>query len=114
MLTLPSPTTVHKRINDNWLFVLFFYYSHYYLSLVFYYLVLFFIKYLYHDLLNFSFCKNISFYKQVFVESYCSTRSIAIHTLNSYKQILAGCDPRNETLDVLVLVDFTFKTCICV
>ena len=114
MLTLPSPTTVHTRINDNWLFVFFFYYSHYYLSLVFYYLVSFFIKYLYHDLLNFSFCKNISFYQQAFVQSYCSTRSIAIHILNSYKQILAGWDPRNETLDVLVLIDFTFKTCICV
>ena len=114
MLTLPSPTTVHARINDNWLFVIFFYYCHYYFSLVFYYLVLFFIKYLYHDLLNFSFSKYISFYQQPFFQSYCSTRSIPVRTLNSYKQILASWDPRNETLDVLVIVDFTFKTCMCV
>ena len=60
MLTLPSPTIVHTRFNDNWLFVSFFYYCHYYFSLVFFYLVLFFIKWLYNDLLNFSFCKYIS------------------------------------------------------
>ena len=60
MLTLPFPTTVHSRFNDNWLFVSFFYYWHYYFSLVFFYLVLFFIKGLYNDLLNFSFCKYIS------------------------------------------------------
>ena len=60
MLTLPFPTTVHTRFNDNWLFVSFFYYWYYYFSLVFFYLVLFFIKWLYNDLLNFSFCKYIS------------------------------------------------------
>ena len=36
-----------------------FYYCHYF-SLVFFFLVLFFIRWLYNDLLNFSFCKYIS------------------------------------------------------
>ena len=58
MLTLLSPTIIHTRFNDNWLFVSFFYY-YYYFSLVFFYLLLFFIKWLYNDLLNFSFCKYI-------------------------------------------------------
>ena len=60
MLTLLSPTIVLIRFNDNWLFVSFFYYCHYYFSLVIFYLVLFFIRWLYNDLLNFSFCKYIS------------------------------------------------------
>ena len=61
ILTLLSSTIVHKRFNHNWLFVSFFYYCHYYISLVFFYLVLSFIEWLYDDLLNFSFCKYISY-----------------------------------------------------
>ena len=74
MLTLPSPTTVHTRFNDNWLFVTFFCCCHYYVSLV---------KSFYNDLL-------IHLTQQAFVQSYCSTRSIAVHTLNFLEQILAG------------------------
>ena len=59
-LTLPSPTIVHTRFNDNRLFESFFYYCHYYFSLGFFYLVFFFIKWLYNYLLNFSFCKYVS------------------------------------------------------
>ena len=40
-----------------------------------------------------------------------SNRSIAVHFLNFFEQILAGWDPTYQTLDVTV--DFTFRTCIC-
>ena len=36
LLTLLPPTIVHTRINDNWLFVSFFCYCHYYFSPVFF------------------------------------------------------------------------------
>ena len=114
MLTLPSPTTVHARINDNWLFLFFFYYCHYYFSLVFYYLVLFFIKYLYHDLLNFSFSKYISFYQQPFFQSYCSTRSILFALSIPINKFLLVEIPGTKHLMYLAIVDFTFKTCMCV
>ena len=60
VLILSSPTIDRTRFNENWLFVSFFCYSHCYFSLVFFYLVLFFIKRLHNDFLNFSFCKYIS------------------------------------------------------
>ena len=65
MLTLLFPTIVHTRFNDNWLFASFFYYWHYYFSLVFFYFVLFFIKWLYNNLLNFSICKYIATHPKI-------------------------------------------------
>ena len=59
MLTLPSPTMVYTRFNDNRLFV-FFYCFRYYFRLVIFYLVLFFIKWLHDEFLSSSFCEYIS------------------------------------------------------
>ena len=115
MLSLPSPAIVHTRFNDNWLFVSFFYYCHYYFSLVSFYLVLLFINWLYNDLLNFSFCKYISYHltsicsKLVLLpEALLFTLSISLN-----KFLLAGI-PGTIHLTYLVIVDFTFKACICI
>ena len=120
MLTLPSTTIVHTRFNDNWLFVSFFYYCHYYLGLVFFYLVLFFILWLYNDLLNFSFCKYMSSHptnicsKLVLLPGTLLLLTISILVVNFFEQIFAGWDPTYDTkhLTCLGIVDFTFKTCI--
>ena len=61
-VNISSPSIVQTRFHDNGLFVSFFYYRHYHFSLVVLYLVLFYTKWLYNDLLNFSFCECISFH----------------------------------------------------
>ena len=114
ILKLPSPAIVHTRFNDNWLFVSFFYYCHYYFSLVFFYLVLLFIKWLYNDLLNFSFCKYISSHPT----SICSKlvllpRALLFALSISLNKFLLVEIPGTKYLTYLVIVDFTFKTCIC-
>ena len=61
MLTMPSPIIVHTKLNDNRLFVSFCIIVVIILVQSFstFYLVLFFIKWLYNELLNFLFCQQI-------------------------------------------------------
>ena len=114
MLTLPSPTIVHTRFNDGWVFVSFFYYCHYHFSLVFFYLVLLFIKWLYNDLLNFSFCKYISSHPTSICSKLVLLSGALLFTLSiSLIKFLLVEIPGTKYLTYLVIVDFTFKTCIC-
>ena len=114
MLTLPSPTKVNTRFNGSWLFVSFFYYCHYYFSLVFFYLVLLFIKWLYNDLLNFSFRKDISSHSISICSKLVLLTGALLFTLSiSLNKFLLVEIPRTKYLTYIVIVDFTFKTCIC-
>ena len=105
-LTLSSQTIVHNRFNDNWLFVSFFYYCHYYFSLLFhfslFFLVLFFIKWLYIDLLTSSFCKYISSHPTSIFPKLLLLLGALLFTLSISlnKFLLVAHDPRYETLDV--------------
>ena len=114
MLTLPSPAIVHTRFNDNWLFISFFYYCHYYFSLFFFYLVLLFIKWLYKDLLNFSFCKYISSHPtSIFSKLVLLTWALLFTLSVSLNKFLLVEIPGTKHLTYLVIVDSTFKTCLC-
>ena len=96
MLTPPSPTIDHIRFIDNWLFVSSFF------------LVLFFIKWLYNDFLNFSFCKYISSHPTRFKWALLFTLSIYLN-----KFFLVEI-PGTKQLTYLLIVAFNFKTCLCV
>ena len=106
-------TIVHTRFNDNWILVSFFYYCHYYFSLVYFYLVLFFIKWLYNDLLNFSFCKYISSHPTSICSKVVLLPGALLFRLSiSLNKFLLVEIPGKKHLTYLVIVDFTFKTCI--
>ena len=105
---------VHTRFNDNWLFVSFFYYCNYYFSLTFFNLILLFIKLLYNDLLNFSFCKCISSHPTSICSKLALLPGVLLFTLSiSLNKFLLVEIPGTKHLTYLVIVDFTFKTCIC-
>ena len=116
VLTLLSPTVVHTRFNDNRLFLSFFYYCHYYFSLVFLYLLLLFTKWL---------CKPSGLFKLfIFYISYHPTSicskllllpGVLLFTLSiSLNKFLLVEIPGMKHLMYLVIVDFTFKMGICV
>ena len=115
MLTPRSPTIDHTRFNDNWLFVSFFYWCHYYFSLAFFYLVSFFIKWLSNDLLNFSFCKYISSHTTSIFSKLVLLPEALLFTLSvSLNKFFLVEIPGTKQLTYLVIVAFTFKTGICV
>ena len=113
-INIPSPTIVHTRFNDNWLFVSFYYYYHYYFRVDFFYLVLFFIKWLYIDLLNFLFCKYISSHPTSICPKLVLLPWTLMLTLSiSLNRFLLVEIQGMKQLTYLVIMDFTFKTCIC-
>ena len=119
MLKLPPPTIVHIRFNDNRLLFLFlcvylFYYCRYYFSLVLCYLVLLFIKWLYNERLNFSFCKYISSHPTSIYSKVEFLPGALMFTLSiSLNKFLIVEVPGTKHLTYLVIVDFTFKTFLC-
>ena len=75
---------------------------------------MYFTKWLFNDLLNFSFCKYISSHPTSICSKLVLLPGALLFTLNVFEQILAGWDPMYETLDVPGdCVDFAFKTCLC-
>ena len=95
-------------------FLSFFYYYHYYFRLVFFWLALYFIMWLYNDLLNFLFCKCILPHPTSICSKLVLLRGALLFTLSIslIKFLLVEC-PGTKHLTYLVIVDFTFKTCIC-
>ena len=84
------------------------------LELTFFYLVLFFIKWLYIDLLNFLFCKYISSHPTSICPKLVLLPWTLMFTLSiSLNKFLLVEIQGMKQLTYLVIMDFTFKTCIC-
>ena len=91
-----------------------FYYCHYYFSLVFLKLVLYFTKWLYNDLLNFSFYKYISSHPTSICSKLVLLPGALLFTLSiSLSKFLLAEIPVTKHLTYMVIVELTFKTCIC-
>ena len=107
---LPSSTIVHTRFNDNWMFVSFFYYCHYYFILVFFQLVLYSTKCLYNNLTKFLFCKYISSHPTSICLKLVLLPGTLLLTLSiSWNKFLLVEIPGTKHLTFLVVVDFLLK-----
>ena len=105
-------TYVKTTVSDgNWMLLFFFYYCHYCFSLFLFCLVLFFIKWLYNELLNFSLCKYISSHPRSIYSKLVILLGALLFTLSiSFNKSMLLEIPGTKHLTYLVIVDFTFKT----
>ena len=108
MSTLPSPTIFTQDLMLLGCLYLF-YYCHYYFSL-FFYLVLFFVKWLYNRLLNFSFCKYILSHSISICSKMVLLPGAFLFTLSvSLRKFLMGEIPGTSHLPYLVILNYTIK-----